>query len=293
MPDQPVFNLNFDDIHPESSKVGTDCGGDREKGVFGYFSRLWKKFPEVKITLFVTPNWIDKSNTEFPMYYINRLLGRKYTREWEMDTFRLDKFRDWCEWLNSFENLELAGHGLYHHRETDPHGAEFHEMDYEECLVRLKKAEEIFSLSGLRTEKGFRPPGWGISDGLFKALRELNYEFIACSGDMTVPVSRNAVVKETGIKNVPLLFPSTYMGMINIPQNWDIKKSDIKRGVEIARLGGLISAKGHIAHNYDGERIENGLNEETFENIIALLEELENMDVRYLSMNEIARESKK
>lgn len=293
MPGQPVFNLNFDDIHPESSTEGSDCGGDREKGVFGYFKRIWKKYPYVKITLFVTPNWIDRSNIRFPMYYVNRLLGKKYTREWGMDTFRLDKYKDWCDWLNSFENFELAAHGLYHHRETDPHGAEFLGMSRDECLSRLKTAEEIFSRSGLRVSRGFRPPGWGISDGLFEALRELDYEFIACSGDMNVPITQDAVVKETGIKNVPLLYPSKHCGMVNIPQNWDIKKSDIKRALEIAKLDGLVSAKGHIAGIYDGEVIQNGLNDESFENIMALLEELENFNIRYLTMHEIAQEFKK
>lgn len=289
----PVFNLNFDDIHPESSTAGTDCGGDMERGVFGYFTRIWKKYPFVKITLFVTPNWIDRSNIKFPMYYVNRLLGRKYTRKWEMDTYRLDKFKDWCKWLNSFENFELAAHGLYHHRDKDPHGAEFLGMNREECLSRLKKADVIFSLSGLRMSRGFRPPGWGISEGLFEALHELNYKFIACSGDINAHIARNAVVKETGIKNVPLLFPSTYHGIVNIPQNWDIMRSDVKRALEIAELNGLISAKGHIANVYDGELIGNGLTAESFENIMELLEELENFDVRYLSMHEIAQEAKK
>ncbi|MDI6860326.1 MAG: DUF2334 domain-containing protein, partial [Methanocellales archaeon] len=207
--------------------------------------------------------------------------------------FRLDKFKAWCEWLNSFENFEIANHGLYHHRDRNPHGAEFHYMGYTECLRRLKLSEEIFQRSGLRWCKGFRPPGWGISDDLFDALRSLNYDFIACGADTTTKISEHAKVSATGIKGVPLIRPSLYRGLVNIPQNWDIMKSDVKRALDIVRCNGLISAKGHIANVYDGELIGNGLNQESFENIMALLEELESYDIQYLTMKEIADKFRK
>jgi len=288
-----MFNLNFDDIHPESSTIGTDCGGDKEKGVFKYFKKIWKIYPDVKITLFITANWIDRANIRGLTYYLNRILGRKYTKKWELDTFRIDKFTGWCKWLNRFENFETANHGLYHHREINPHSAEFQDMSYEECLFRLKESEKIFENSGLKHVKGFRAPGWGISDGLFEALKGLNYDFIACSADTTTKISKHARSNGAGIKNAPLIYPSYHKGLINIPQNWDIMKSDVKRALEIVKCNGLISAKGHIAHVYDRELTGNGLNQESFENIMALLEELENYNIEYLTMKEIANKYKR
>jgi len=81
--------------------------------------------------------------------------------------------------------------------------------------------------------------------------------------------------------------------LINTPQNWDIMKSDVKRALEIVKCNGLISAKGYIAHVYDGELTGNGLNQESFENIMALLEEFENYDTQYITMKEIADKFRK
>ena len=287
-----IFNLSFDDIHPESSTIGTDCGGDMEKGVFKYLIKIIKKYPEVKITLFVTANWIDRANIKNIKFYIKRFFGMKCTRAWENEPFRLDKFRDWCSWLNSFENFEIAFHGLYHHRDKEPHCAEFLDLDYYECLYKLKRSEEIFKNAGLKYVRGFRPPGWGVSNGLFKALKDLNYEFIACSADVKTKISKNAISNDAGIKGVSLIYPSYYRGLINIPQNWDIMHSSIKRAIEIVKLNGVIGAKGHIANIYDGEIIGNGLTEESFNNIMTLLEELEKYDVEYLTMREIATKYK-
>ena len=56
------LNINIDDVHPESGNYLADCGGDMEKGVFKYILKLIEEFPRIKVTLFVTPNWIDKPN---------------------------------------------------------------------------------------------------------------------------------------------------------------------------------------------------------------------------------------
>lgn len=280
-------NINFDDVHPEGSNHIADCGGDLEKGVFGYMVRLLDEFPTLKFTLFVTPNWIDKPCDHMVFKRIKKLLGLTYTKQWDNEPFRLDKHLDWCEWLNEFTKkgiMEVAVHGLYHHRKSDPHSAEFEGLPYGECKQRLILAEKIFKDAGLRYTKGFRPPGWGISEGLFKALKEQNYLYVALD-----PIACKIPLNE-----LPRYRISTYKGLINVPQNWDIKNGKVAEGVEILKTYGLLSVKGHIQDRYGRDYIGNGLTEESYENIRAILIKLEDLDIRvqFATMEEIANEER-
>jgi len=284
----PYLNINLDDVHPETNEFIADCGGDLEKGPLKYVRRLIDEFPKIKITLFVTPNWVDKPNDPLLIKLVKKALGIKYTNKWDNEPFRLDKHKKWCEQLNKFVrkgNIEIAIHGLYHHRNSDPHSAEFMNLHYEECKSRLIVAEEIFKQAGLEYVKGFRPPGWGISDGLFRALKELGYLYIsldpwACRiPEMTL--SRYKVV--------------VYKGLINIPQNWDIKRGTVSEALEILERHGLLSAKGHIQDRYGRDYLGNGLTEESYRNIRSLLLEIEKegIDVEFVTMEEIAKRFKK
>lgn len=270
------FNLSFDDVHPESSSDGMDCGGDRDSGVFKYLIKLWEKYPKLKITLFVTPNWIDRANDPFPVKQFKRLAGLKYTKTWQDEPFLLTKHKVWCKWLNSFPNCEIAIHGYNHHTDARFHSQEFQNMPYDECKKRLERAECIFRESGLHYVRGFRPPGWGISDELFQALRELNYDFISID---SIPCR---------INNLSRYKVEKYRGLVNVPQNWDIARGTNGEGVDIARKYGLLMAKGHISNSYDGEYIGNGLNGRTFERLCDLLDNVGRMKkVQFASMKDI------
>jgi len=264
-----IFNLNFDDIHPESSKHIADCGGNREDGVFKYIIRLLDEFPDLKITLFVTPNWIDKPNDPLIIKTIKRCLSMKYTNQWNNEPFRLDRHKEWCGWLDNINRIEIAIHGLYHHRDSDPHSAEFKDLPYDECLKRLKVAEEIFKRSGLNYVRGFRPPGWGVSEGLFRALKDLEYSFISCHPtDMEITMIND---------------------IVNIPQNWDIMRSSVEDGLKLLEEHGHIFAKGHIQNRYGRDYNGNGLTEKSYENIRKLLIEIENRDVEFIFMEKVAK----
>lgn len=278
-----LFNLNLDDIHPESSAEGTDCGGDRDRGVFGLLREMWKQFPKVRVTLFVTPDWIDRRQ---PLW--GRAL-RRNVRTWPPGTFRLDRHREWCGWLASLPNTELALHGLHHFAPRGFHSQEFAMLDRAESLRRLRVAEEIFRNAGLRLSRGFRPPGWGVCPGMFEALRDAGFDYVAASGDSTAPVRPGATGSEAGVKGLPLLEPGWHAGLVNLPQNWDCATSTVERGVEIAKAGGLISAKAHIAPAYDGEPIANGLTPAVLKRLLDLLAALEPYDPEFVTLEEVAR----
>ncbi len=272
------FNLSFDDVHPESSKKGTDCGGDKERGIFKYFVKLWEEYPEVKVTLFVTPNWIDRRNDPFPLNKLKEVFGLNYTDSWKEEPFKLTKHMEWCKWLDSFENFEVAIHGLTHHNSNVRyHSQEFHNLGYDECKKRLVEAERILKESGLKYVRGFRPPGWGVSKGLFSALKDMKYEFVSL-----VPEACN-------VGNLSRYKVEKYRGLLNVPQNWDIACDSVEKGVEIAKKYGLLMAKGHISDYYDGERIGNGLNKERFEKIRKVLQKINSDNVSYVKMQDLVR----
>ncbi len=285
-----VFNFHVDNIHPESNREGWDCGGDRERGVFRHLLDLRKRFPQVKVTLFVTADWTDRSQ---PLWA--RALGRavpewrRNPRHWPPSTFRLDRHREWCRWLASLEGFELAFHGLHHYNPRGFHGQEFIGLGYDECVSRLRRSEEIFRQTGLPASRGFRSPGWEVTEPLLRALADLNYDYVAGSGDFETPPSRTAVSEGAGLRGPPLIFPAYHRGVLNLPQNWDIRKSSVERGLAIVREGGLLSAKGHINPVYENERYDNGLSEETMNHLCEMLEALEGEEVRYMALSEVAR----
>ena len=282
------LNINLDDVHPESGKHIADCGGDMEKGVFKYIVQLIDEFPKLKFTLFVTPNWIYKPGTAIPIRLLKRFVGLQNHNTWIGEPFRLDKHKEWCVWLNNLVkkgNIEIAVHGLYHHNTRFPYSAEFRDLPYEECKKRLILAEKIFEEAELIYTKGFRPPGWGLSEGLFEALKELGYSYISLD-----PIACGISTEE-----LPRHSVSIYKGLINVPQNWDVKRGRITEAIGIIKKYGLLSAKGHIQDRYGRDNIGNGLTEESYENIRNLLLEIEKEGIRvkFATLEEIANESKR
>lgn len=255
-----TFNLSLDDVHPEKG-----FGLLKWDGPFQYCKKLIDEYPDIIITLFVTPNWIDLPNVGFFKRQVFKILNKNYTRTWQGEPFRLDKHKEWCDWINSIKNFEVCVHGYNHHLNKNPHSAEFKDLDYKTALEKIKKSEELFKESGLKYVKGFRPPGWGVSQGMFKALKKMNYLFCASE-------TQGSSVK-------------TREGILIIPQNWDISKDDIEKGKLIAKEG-LLMAKGHIQSSYYGEDSGNGLTKESYVNIKKLLNSFDN--IKFSSMKNIA-----
>ena len=270
-------NFNLDDIHPQSSSVGQDFGGDRQHGVFRHLFALIEEFPKIKITLFTTPNYIDKSNDPFLLRNIKKLFGANYRRTWVGEPFKITKHKAWCDWLNSVKNFEIALHGYNHHNESAGlHQQEFHNLTEEEAEKRIKAAEQLCKEAGLDYVRGFRPPGWGTSPGMFAALRKLKMKFVALDATH-FPGSNNCKVHQ-------------YEGLTNIPQNWDSKTGTIEDAKALLEKTNFISIKGHITEYCDKDKTFNGLSHQTIENIIKLINWLqEEYEVKFVTMEEMAK----
>lgn len=105
-------------------------------------------FPDIKLTLFTSP-----------LYEKTPLFSDK----------------EWCNRVRNHiesNNVRLAVHGLYHTTE------EFKHKSYEDALLSIKLAEDVFEISDLPYLKVFRGPQWGINDNTYKALEKLNYEAV-------------------------------------------------------------------------------------------------------------------
>src|SRR5258705_2813727 len=59
LPEGKIAAVSFsvDDIHPSTSKDPYEAGGDLERGGLGRLARLLEKIPQLRATLFVTPDW--------------------------------------------------------------------------------------------------------------------------------------------------------------------------------------------------------------------------------------------
>ena len=274
--DYVLFNLSIDDVHPESSGYLSDCGGDKEAGKLRYIIDLINDYPDLKVTLFVTPNWIDRPNDAGAKRLIKKVLKLPITNTWSDSPFRLDKHVEWCSWLNDYVDrgvFEVGVHGFTHHYSGSDvrvnHSSEFSGLSCSGCMSRLMSSEAVFKRANLRFSKVFRPPGWGACYELLEALKKLGY-VMSCRSLSLIP----EVVHE----------------VINIPPNWNIGRDTIEKGIKLAGRYGVITAYGHVTDSYGSEYLEDGLNEVNLLRLRVLLNELASrFRVLYVTLSEVAQ----
>jgi len=291
--------IGLDDIHPESLSNGCDCGGDLDRGVLGLLLNFLGKHPQVKVTLFITPNWIYK-----PQIYGLGFVQDKFIHSWIVNSLRIpeklilrafvrpleynsylishEKYSNWCAYLQKLVSqgrIAIGIHGLYHFQARPSYSSEFLYLGYDKARERLKLAKKLLIEAGLSFEGGFSPPGWGINKAVLQGLADENYLYIAGSADFKTHVTEDAIINEAGIHNVSLIYPCfIYRTLVNIPRNWSIGRNNLKRIKDIIRHNGLIGIHGHIENEYRGTLLGNGV---TPENMSKLEEVVDYLEVEY------------
>ena len=182
----------IDDLHPEQ---GWGCEGDVQ---VDYLKSLNDEFG-VKFTLFC------------PSYY-----HRQY---------KLTK--DWVSYWKQFDWVELCNHGHYHEVNKIPKDQigeqEFLELNYQEAFERIQDSIDTWSSCGHKP-KGFRSPGWGITQEAADAVSP-NFHWVAQHEDINknIQFKCKTFYGEDGIheRENLRLYGNTFMFQSHIQGDWN------------------------------------------------------------------------
>ncbi len=259
--------FTIDDLHPAKlTRYGYDAGGDLNEGVFGKVDWLLKRHPQLKVTLFTTADWREKS--PFPTRKI--LAKIPYIRDWfflaplfPKGTFQIDKHPEFVKYFNNHSQVEIAYHGLHHCHKGLKIPVEFQKQSFEKCDEMIKKMIAIFKNSKLKNANGFNPPAWNASKNLIKALINNDVKFLASARDIITPITCDAKNAMSGYPNVSIVYPEFIenKSLIHFPSNFQAT-NEYERAYEIIENNGLLSIKAHMIKNAYGHIALDGVSDE-------------------------------
>ncbi|WP_299758418.1 DUF2334 domain-containing protein [uncultured Pontibacter sp.] len=258
--------FSIDDIHPAKSSDYYEAGGDLDKGSLGLVKWLLDRHPKLKVTLFTTADWREIS----PVPTRKLLASIPYLRDkvflakrWKKGTMQLDRHPEFVEFLNNMERAEIAFHGLYHCHKGLKVPVEFQDQTEEEFDCIIKEMLRIFDTSGINYVDGICPPGWNAPDKLLNQLVEHKIKYINSARDIFTNISKDALANMSGLKGVPLIFPSLLKNnkLLHIPANFQAT-SKPERARQIIDNSGLLSIKAHIIKSAMGHIALDGVDQE-------------------------------
>lgn len=288
--------FTIDDIHPAKSTDYYEAGGDLNKGGLGLVNWLLERHPQLKVTLFTTANWreISPVPTRKALAAIPGIRDKFFlAKRWKKDVMNLENHPEFVQFLNDMERAEIGYHGLYHVHKGLKIPVEFQDQTEEEFGVIIKEMKRIFKNSGLQYVNGICPPGWNAPEALLNQLIKYNFDFVASARDIFTKVSCDAKTNMSGIKGVPLIYPTQIKKnqIVHIPTNFQAN-SKIERAKTIIDNDGLLSIKAHIVKSVFGYIAIDGVDELYMNYLDVLLTNLENQygdDLWWTSMGEISQ----
>lgn len=248
--------LSLDDVHPGTSRDFYEAGGDCENGVLRHLESLLYKHPQLRATLFITPDW----------RVISPIVSRKILSAipFLRDFFFLTPVRPpgavalrpnspFVSYIRDLPRTDTALHGLHHIRRGMRVCSEFEGLGRKQCFRRLSVAISHFQRSGLPFSPGLCPPCWTYSDSLAAAMRDHGLSFISSARDIRTPIAVNALTGMSGVNGLSLIYPQIIQPhkLVHISVNFQAT-SQIRRAMEIIDANGLLSIKAHAA-KYLGE----------------------------------------
>ena len=268
--------FSVDDVHPATSQDEFDAGGDLGRGALGHVERLLDRHPQLRVTLFVTPDW--------------RLRRLVPTRKWltwvpllrerihwaplaPRGHFRVDRFPEFVAYLNALPRTDCALHGLHHAHPGPRMAVEFQEQSRSECSAMLQEARQVFATAGLRHVQGFAAPAWSTPPSLCEALSDADFHFVTSARDLDTPVSGRARSAMSGVHGASLIYPmwircarndeptsatASLCRLVHFTTNFQAT-SRIERARAIIESGGLLSIKAHIFKKGGGITMLDGL----------------------------------
>jgi hypothetical protein len=241
--------LSVDDVHPARSTDGYEAGGDLLDGVLGRLEWLLERHPQLRATLFVTPNWRESSSVptrrtrgRVPVLREHIHLAPRLGR----CAMRLDRHPGFCRHLREHPRYEIGVHGLTHCAPGRRPPLEFDRLGPVRTHRRLRRAQALFRDAEVPTAGGFAPPGWSLTAALARQLPDTGFTWVAAARDLVTPIARRAVTAMSGPHGLSLLDPQPIAGgrLVHIPVNFQATSAD-DRALAVLGCGGLLSIKAH------------------------------------------------
>lgn len=266
--------FSIDDVHPSRTRDGFDAGGDLGEGALGRLEYLLQRHPWLQCTLFVTPDWRQRTPR-----VERRLLSRipilrnriYHARPLPQGTMRIDRHAGFVEYLQGLPRVDVALHGLHHVRRGPSHAVEFLDLDRAGCQTVISDSVEIFEAAQLPFSPGLCPPVWHFSPQLGEAMVRTGLRFIASARDVDSPIRRDAVTAMSGLRGVSLIQPQFVHGgdLLHFTTNFQAT-SPLERALAIIDSGGLLCIKAHVAKHLGGHVHLDGL-DDLYANYLDLL----------------------
>jgi predicted deacetylase len=255
--------FSIDDVHPGTSSDPYEAGGDLDRGALGHVAWLLERHPELKVTLFTTPDWRELSPrpTRRILACVPLLRDRVYlTKIRALGEMRLDRHPAFVAYLRRLPRTEIGLHGLHHiHRGRQVH-VEFQDESVRECKRMLEKGLGIFRDAGIDVPRGLAPPGWNAPPALIEAMPQAGLAFLASARDIVTPIAPDALTHQSGLQGVSLIHPQWIAAgrVVHVSSNFQAT-SPIERATAIADAGGLVAIKGHIVKHAMGHVALDGM----------------------------------
>jgi hypothetical protein len=273
---QGAVCFSVDDVHPATSSDEYEAGGDLARGAIGRLEQLLDRHPQLRATLFVTPDW-RLQHLVPTRRWLTRIPVVRDLVHWapirRPGHFRVDRFPAFVAYLNGMRNIEVAVHGLTHTHPGERMAVEFQRQNRRECRVLLRAATAIFDAGGLRYVPGFQAPAWNAPPALCEALCDEGFRFLCSARDLRTAVGVDARTVMSGLAGASLIAPTWIMApgadcetgrrpherpLVHITTNFQAT-STIERALEIIDAGGLLSIKAHIFKSGGGITMADGL----------------------------------
>ena len=132
--------------------------------------------------------YLHKLNKEFGCKFVQFIPSNYHGK------YAISKYKDWVEYWNNLDCIEIAAHGHYHDcRNGGPGECEMTEHDYKSACIRLDMCLEEWNKVGIKP-KGWRMPGWLATQGSFDAGAEkFNYVAIHETHNNNIKLDKNLI----------------------------------------------------------------------------------------------------
>lgn len=292
---QGAVLLSIDDVHPATSADAYEAGGDLGAGALRFVEQLLDAHPELRATLFVTPDWrplglVARRSLSTRVPFLNRYVY--WTTLHPQGAMRLDRHPAFVSYLNALPRAEVAMHGLHHLHRGPDFAVEFQRQSAATCSSMLEQGLQIFNDAGLQHARGFQPPAWNLPPNLVTALAASPLRFVSSARDLETAIAPNALTNMSGLKGVSLIHPQWLVDgrLLHITSNFQAT-SDPQRAIDIVEAGGLVAIKAHVFKHGGGHTMLDGLDESYCEFLSTLFDTLQQRfgdSLWWTSMGELA-----